>query len=159
MSPGTRPSQKSPRGFFRLEPIQSHSSSGEARFSLNHVADNEPFVTESKRPWVSRRKSRRKDPPWKKFVTVFKVAPVPVSFGNASPIEPETPAAQFSSFEMENQSVASIESTSFVDFLLQRLISVLMIEQFYFISWKQRLSIGSCNVRRVSQQIIASLCS
>lgn len=115
MSPGTVISPKSPKGFFRLEPIQSHSSSGEARLSLNHVADKDPFVAETKRPWVSRRKSRRAEPPWKKFVTVFRVAPqVPIPFDNASSIEPESPTVQFGNFEMENQSMAS---SSFVDFL------------------------------------------
>lgn len=117
MSPGTGTSPKSPKGFFRLEPMQSHSSSGEARLSLNHVADKDPFVAQSKRPWVSRRKSRKAEPPWKKFVTVFRVEPqVPVDFENASSIEPESPAVQFGNFEMENNSVGSIGSSSFVDF-------------------------------------------
>ncbi|KAF8731559.1 hypothetical protein AX14_004712 [Amanita brunnescens Koide BX004] len=113
MSPGTVISPKSPKGFFRLEPIQSHSSSGEARLSLNHVADKDPFVAETKRPWVSRRKSRRAEPPWKKFVTVFRVAPqVPIPFESASSIEPESPTVQFGNFEMENQSMASSSSIS-----------------------------------------------
>ena len=117
MSPGTGTSPKSPKGFFRLEPMQSHSASGEACFSLNHVADKDPFVAQSKRPWVSRRKSRKAEPPWKKFVTVFRVAPQdPVAIENASSIEPESPAVRFGNFEMENQSVASMGSSSFVDF-------------------------------------------
>ncbi|KIL62565.1 hypothetical protein M378DRAFT_179654 [Amanita muscaria Koide BX008] len=88
---GTVPESTSP-AFFRLEPAQSLSSSGEARLTLNHVAETEPFLANQRRSWVSRRKSRKKDPPWKKFVTVFKINP-PVD-SSASSSGSETPSPQ-----------------------------------------------------------------
>ncbi|PFH53751.1 hypothetical protein AMATHDRAFT_982 [Amanita thiersii Skay4041] len=79
---GHLPKSGEPDRFLRLQPSKWRSSSGEP-FSLDHVVDSSPFLPQQKRPWVSRRKSRKPDPPWKKFVTTFRVAPLRPAKGGA----------------------------------------------------------------------------
>lgn len=114
---GSAPSsQESPKlGFFRLEPIQSRSSSGEERLSFDHVEDTEPFLAQSKRPWTSRRKARKAEPPWKKFVTTFRVKPGQLATDDNVPQgSSEMPPPQFGVFGQDCHILPSIASTSFV---------------------------------------------